>query len=55
MEIRYPVEMLITNLDSLGIERAMLLQEPFCGTTNEYQAAALATFPDSLVRPVAPS
>ncbi len=41
VETRCPVEMLIANLDALGIERA-LLQGPFYGTTNEYQAAALA-------------
>ena len=47
-QTRYPVEMLVANLDALGIERAMLLQGPFYGTTNEYQAAALAAFPDRL-------
>ena len=45
---QYPAEMLIANLDALGIERAMLLQGPFYGTTNEYQATALAAFPERL-------
>ena len=47
-ETRYPVEMLIANLDALDIGRAMLLQGPFYGTTNDYQAAALAAYPDRL-------
>ncbi len=48
VQTRYPVEMLVANLDALGIDRTMLLQGPFYGTTNEYQAAALAAFPDRL-------
>ncbi len=44
----YPVEMLIANMDLNGIERAMLLQGPFYGTSNEYQAEALRKYPDRL-------
>ncbi len=47
-ETCYPVEMLIANMDLNGIERAMLLQGPFYGTTNAYQAEALRTYPDRL-------
>lgn len=48
VETRYPVETLIASLDAPGIERAMLQQGPFHGTTHEYQVAALAAFPDRL-------
>ncbi len=44
----YPVEMLIANMDLNGIEHTMLLQGPFYGTTNEYQAEALQKYPDRL-------
>lgn len=47
-ETVYPAEMLIANLDCHGIERAMLLQGPFYGTSNAYQAEALAAYPDRL-------
>ena len=48
LETRFPVESLIANLDWNGIHRAMLLQGPFYGTTNGYQAAALEAYPDRL-------
>jgi len=48
LETRFPVEALIAHLDWHGIDRAMLLQGPFYGTTNRYQAAALAAYPDRL-------
>lgn len=44
----YPFESLMTNLDWSGIDGAMLLQGPFYGTRNEYQAQALAAWPDRL-------
>lgn len=48
LDTSYPVEALIAHLDWAGINRAMLLQGPFYGTTNEYQARALAAYPDRL-------
>lgn len=48
LETCFPVESLIANLDWNGINRAMLLQGPFYGTTNRYQAAALKAYPDRL-------
>ena len=48
LDSRYPVEMLLANMDAAGIKRAMLQQGPFYGTTNAYQLAALDAFPDRL-------
>ncbi len=48
VDTRYPVEMLIANMNGNGIAHAMLLQGPFYGTTNEYQTQALQAYPDRL-------
>lgn len=48
VDTSYPVEILIAHLDWAGIDRAMLLQGPFYGTPNTYQADALRAYPDRL-------
>jgi predicted TIM-barrel fold metal-dependent hydrolase len=48
-EILHTPEMLIAELDSVGIDKAVLLQGPFFGQCNEYVLKAVRKYPHRLV------
>jgi predicted TIM-barrel fold metal-dependent hydrolase len=48
LQTLFTPEMLITNLDWAGVDRAILLQGPFYGECNQYVLDALHQYPDRL-------
>ena len=46
---RFTPEMLLTNMDWAGVERAVLLQGTFYGPCNEYVLEALERYPNRLI------
>lgn len=48
-DIRFPIDMLVEIMDRHGVEKAVLLQNPYIGIHNEEIAAAIHRYPDRFV------
>jgi predicted TIM-barrel fold metal-dependent hydrolase len=49
VQLEHTPEMLITHMDWLGVDRAVLLQGPFYGECNDYVAEAARRYPSRLI------
>ena len=48
-KVRHTPEMLIAEMDLVGVDKAVLLQGPFYGEINRYISEAVAEYPDRLI------